>query len=298
MRKNNELITVVVPTFKRDFKLKQALDSLATQTYENLEIIVVDDNADFPEYRKEVQKTVSNYKNIVLVQNAKNLGGALSRNIGVKKASANLIAFLDDDDEYQPDKLQKQYELYIKHKNDNLGLIFCNNKKVDFNKNLIFQHMVEIIATTSTWLIPKKVIEDLNYFEKLPSEQDTTFILKLLCAKYNVFCVPENLVIRHFHNSEDGISGVKLSNIEGTELLREKCRANYDKLDNKKQMKRVEYAFSKKLLPKYIYNHRKVDARREMKNMLMSKPLCMDTMKGLVRYLFPKKFVYEWYSKK
>jgi glycosyltransferase involved in cell wall biosynthesis len=294
----SEKITIIIPTFKRDDKFERALKSVVNQTYNNVEIIVVDDNADFPEYRKKIEDIISRYENVILIQNRNNLGGALSRNAGVKKASSNLIAFLDDDDEYAPDKVQKQYELYKKYKDKNLGLVFCNNRKINFNENIIFQHMKDIIATTSTWLIPKKVIEDLNYFEKLPSEQDTTFILKLLCAGYNVFCVPEDLVVRHFHNSEDGISGVKPSNIEGTELLREKCRLNYDKLDSKRQIRRVEYAFSKKLLPKYIYNHKKDDAKREMKNMLASRPFCMDTVKGLVRYLFPKKFVYEWYSKR
>ncbi len=290
----NELITVVIPTYKRSNKLRSALDSVQRQTYKKIEVIVVDDNADFPSCRKQVEEIVSNYNNVRLIKNRKNLGGALSRNVGVKNASGDIIAFLDDDDEYTPERIEKQYEVYQKHKNDNLGLIFCNNQSYDPKANVVYQHMLKILGTTSTWLIPKKVIEKLGFFEKSPSEQDTIFLLKLLCAGYNVFNVRENLVIRHFHISNDGISGVKPQNIDGTELLRNYCRKNYDKLDNSSQIKHVEYNFSAKLLPKYIYNHRKSEARIEIKNMVTTKPFSIKTIKGLLRYFFPTIFVYKW----
>lgn len=289
-----ELISIVIPTYKRRDELERALKSIASQTYSNLETIVVDDNAGNLDYRASVEKIVSRFSGVKLVKNRTNLGGALSRNAGVKKAQGELIAFLDDDDEYTPDRIKKQYELYLEHKKSNPGLIFCNNATFDPSVNAIYQHMCKIIATTSTWLIPKKVIEDLGYFEQSPSEQDTIFVLKLLCDGYKVFGIPDELVVRHGHTSSQGITGVGERNIIGTEKLRQKCRANYDKLDDVWQIKDVEYYLSAKLLPKYIFNRRKKDARREIKNLVATKPFSVTTLKGVLRYCFPRIFVFNW----
>ena len=109
---NEELISVIIPTYKRIDTLERALDSVFNQTYTNIELIVVDDNAKFPETREKVEKIIEKYNGkIKLIKNKDNLGGGLSRNEGIKVASGKYIAFLDDDDEYYPEKLEKQYSL-------------------------------------------------------------------------------------------------------------------------------------------------------------------------------------------
>ena len=110
----SEKVTIIIPTYKRSDKIERALKSAATQTYQNIEIIVVDDNANFPDERKQTAKIVKKFQNTRLIQNQTNLGGALSRNEGIKHASGSFIVFLDDDDEFLPEKVEKQLDFMLK----------------------------------------------------------------------------------------------------------------------------------------------------------------------------------------
>ena len=130
--KKEELVSSIIPTYKRTDTLKRAIDSVLNQTYSNIEIIVVDDNVNFPEVRKKVVEIIESYNknNISLVKNIRNLGGGLSRNEGIKIAKGEYIGFLDDDDEFFNTKIEKQYNL-IKEKEKEgrkVGLIYCYTK--------------------------------------------------------------------------------------------------------------------------------------------------------------------------
>lgn len=283
MSKKQPLISVVIPTYKRSGKLERAILSVEKQTYKNVEIIVVDDNAEFQDCRKTVEEIVKNHPKVRLIQNNKNLGGALSRNNGVKKSNGDFIAFLDDDDEYRKDKLEKQLKQYIKRNDSNIGLIFCNNDWVDFNKNIFYQHMCKILATTSNWFIPKKVIEGVGYFENTPNEQDTIMLLKILGNGYSVDCVREDLVVRTRHDSESGISGIKPKNAVGINNLRNWCRKYYSELDNKQQIRKVEQLLSCKLVANYVYNNKISKAWMELFNMIRNKPFDSLTAKSFIK---------------
>ena len=287
-----ELITVIITTYKRSNVIERAIKSVLNQTYKNIEIIVVDDNANIPEEREKTAEVIKNYPNIIYVQNSKNLGGALSRNEGIYRAKGNYIAFLDDDDEYEREKIEKQYKLYNEHKGEKVGLIFCNEKSIDYNESLIYQQMIECIAPTSFWFVPKKVLEEINYFEDTPCKQDSIVLLKIIASGYTVYKVPENLVIFNEHDSGNGISGTKKSNVIGMNNYREWCRKYYGKI-TKKQVKNVEYNFSKQLLTLYIFNNMKKEAKKELNNMIKLKPFNKKTILGILKYLFPKQYLNE-----
>lgn len=285
-----ELVTVIITTYKRSDIIERAIKSVLNQTYKNIEIIVVDDNANFPEERKKTAEIVKKYPNIIYIPNSKNLGGALARNEGIYKAKGEYIAFLDDDDEYREDKIEKQYKLFKEHENEKVGLIFSNEKSIDYNESLIYQQMIECIAPTSFWFVPKKVLEEINYFEDTPCKQDSIVLLKIITKGYTAYKVPENLVIFNKHDSDNGISGTKKSNIVGMNNYREWCRKYYNQI-TKEQSKNVEYNFSKQLLTLYIFNNMKIEARQELKNMLKLKPFNKKTIIGIIKYLFPKQYL-------
>ncbi len=289
----NDLITIIITTYKRSNLIENAIKSIINQTYKNIEIIVVDDNADNVDERRKTESIVKKYNNIIYIKNKKNLGGALARNEGIKRAKGKFIAFLDDDDEYTNDKIEKQYKLYKQHEKENIGLVFCNEKSVDYNQNLIYQQMLGCIAPTSFWLVPKKVFEEINYFEDSPSKQDSIVVLKILLQGYNVIKVPEKLVIFNSHNSESGISGTKLSNIRGILVYRDWCRNNYDRLDSKKQIDDVECNFSKQLISLYLINNMKKKAYIEYKNILIRKPFSKISYLSFLKLLFTKIY-FKW----
>ena len=101
-----DLVSVIVPTYKRDSSLVRALESLENQTYKNIEVVVVNDCVEetWKEYvENTIQKFIDNgILKIVFIQNQVNLGSAKTRNVGIENASGKYITFLDDDDVYLP----------------------------------------------------------------------------------------------------------------------------------------------------------------------------------------------------
>ena len=113
--KNNSLVSIIIPTYKRPLMLDRAIESALSQTYYNLEIIVVDDNDENSNFRRETELCMAKYKKkkkVRYIKHRKNLGGSLARNTGIKQSNGKYITFLDDDDEYSPDKVEKQIKKF------------------------------------------------------------------------------------------------------------------------------------------------------------------------------------------
>lgn len=102
-----ELVSIIMPTFKCGKFLKESIASAQAQTYQNWELIVVDDCSEdgTVEIVQELQKQDDRIR---LLQNAVNSGAAVSRNAALRQAKGRWIAFLDSDDLWMPDKLEKQ----------------------------------------------------------------------------------------------------------------------------------------------------------------------------------------------
>ncbi len=115
---NMPVVSVVVATYKRDLDLKNALESLALQSFSDFEIVLVDDNGN-AEWNKKVSSIVAEFKEnypsveIQYIVNSPNRGSAKTRNIGIEASKAEFITFLDDDDVYLPEKLSRQVEFMI-----------------------------------------------------------------------------------------------------------------------------------------------------------------------------------------
>lgn len=276
----NELISVVISTYKREKELERAIKSVLEQTYKNIEIIVVDDNGLNSEFQIKVNNILNkykNYKNIKYIINEKNMGGSLSRNIGIENSKGTYIAFLDDDDEYYPLKLEKQFNLFKKSNNKKLALVYCYTDSYDENNVKLYEYkynyvgnclvdaMCGCIAATSQWLCKKEYLLDVERFTDVPSKQDSTVILKLLDKGYEVDRVKEVLVKYNEHSNERISSGGP-KNIKGEELLRILCRSLYYKINSNEVLK-VEEAFSYRLSKLYLKNKCKNEFIAEMKTL-------------------------------
>lgn len=257
-----DLVSVVITTYGRTDTLHRAIKSVLSQTYPNIEIIVVDDNKD-EQIRKEVIKTASSIDDsrVKLVMNAVNMGGALARNEGIKAAKGKYIAFLDDDDEYLPLRVEKQVEVFEKDKTQKLALVYCycvqkKNGSIikkyhyDYVGNCIYPAMLDCVAATSQWMCKKDALENVGMFTDTPCKQDSFLMLKLLVNGYTIDRVPEYLSV---YNTDSNIrisTGSHEKRIVGEEKLRELCRANYDMIENK-QRNVVEYSFACRLIEHY-----------------------------------------------
>ena len=105
------LVTAVITTHKRTPELvERALKSILAQTYENIEVFVIDDSPEEYELRSAVKNMIESYaeKNVTYIAHDKCMGACAARNTGLEAAKGEFIGFLDDDDEWLPTKLEKQ----------------------------------------------------------------------------------------------------------------------------------------------------------------------------------------------
>ena len=291
-----DLVTVIIPTYKRSDKIERAIKSAINQTYKNIEIIVIDDNANFPEEREKTKKIVSKYEKIKFIENEENLGGALTRNVGIDNAKGKYIAFLDDDDEFISNKIEKQMELMKQKEKDGIkvGMIYCyknligtNGKtafigKINFEGKCLYEHMQQCIETTSTWLCPKAILIEVGKFENVKAHQDNILLMKILASGYEIYRVPEILLNFYMHDG-NGITKKNKNYIEYTKTLIE-YKKKYYKLLNKKQIKEIEYVNSCMLLNLYRQNNMKKEYRQELNKAIKAKKLKKYTLK-LIYYL-------------
>ena len=287
MMNQDILVSVVIPTYSRNTTLCSAIDSVINQTYKNLDIIVVDDNPADSEWRQSTEELMEKYKadhRVRYLKNKKNLGGSGARNEGIKASKGEYIAFLDDDDEYLPEKIEKQLECALTSEMSKLALVFCDvlmtyddgsymcDKESHYRGCCLYEAIRDnCLAATSQWLAVKSALVDVGMFTKVPCKQDSTLILKLLGAGYEVDYVPETLLKYSFYNIPR-ISSVGTKNIKGELLYREKCRKYYNRFD-RSQIQEIEFSFNERLYKLYKANGMKKEEAEYFRRIIRRHPL-------------------------
>lgn len=210
-----KLVTVIIPTYSRPKFLPRAIESVLSQTYPEIEIIVVDDNGEGTENQKYTEELIRNYidnKQVVYLKHDKNKNGSAARNTGFKYSHGDYIAFLDDDDQFLPTKIEKQVEK-LEHSSANVGACYCNwawyneNKLKKSNKELGEGNLLEsmllmknIICGGSSLLIRSSVYIEMNGFdESFRRHQDWEFLIRFF-RKYEIALVDEILLYIHIES--------------------------------------------------------------------------------------------------
>ncbi|GAB1800835.1 glycosyltransferase family 2 protein [Priestia megaterium] len=259
-----ELVSVVIPTYARNNMLRRAIDSVLLQTYSNIEILVIDDNGNLSDYQKKTEEIMSHYKNndkIIYIKNPKNLGGSGARNVGIKHAKGNFIAFLDDDDEYLPENIQEKLSVFKKSKNSKLALVYGYTETIiddgrriiienNFSGNCIYEQLVHnCIAATSQWMCRKDILLEVGMFQSVPCKQDSILMLNILKAGYEIEYVPK--ILTRYYEYEGPRISTKGKTILGEINYRNLGRKVYDEF-SAKQVREIEYSFASRLMILYI----------------------------------------------
>ena len=234
--KKNPTVSVVIPTYNRAPLIGRSIKSVLNQTYQDFEIIIVDDAS--TDDTKEVV-TAFNDERIRYIRHDKNKGEAAARNTGIKAARAELIASQDSDDEWLPEKLAKQIQL-LKNTSPKVGVAYTgfwkiennektyipfswvNQKEGDIHKELLKGNFIGSPAT----LIKKECFKKAGMFdEKLFHLVDWEMWLRI-SKHYHFKCVDEPLVVAHYDS--DNVSDNPDSLIDALELVLEKNRDEFE----------------------------------------------------------------------
>ena len=186
----DKLVSIIIPTYNRKKTIKKAIESCLNQTYENIEVIVVDDGSS--DGTESVLKKIKDtrFKYFVLKQNK---GACYARNYGIKKAKGEYISFNDSDDFYRPDKIEKQMNNLNKSKSD---MDYCKIRihdddffidrptKEEENSikeiGILKQILKENCVSNQSILVKRDILLDTLYDETLPRFQDYDLLIRLM----------------------------------------------------------------------------------------------------------------------
>lgn len=253
-------ITAVITTYKRNSSLvERAIKSVVSQTYNNIELLVVDDNSDNNDsygIKKIVQKYAD--QGVKYLTYPGNRGANYARNYGLAHADGEFIAYLDDDDEWLPEKLEKQIAVFT---DKDVALVYCRSKAVNdmtgkekdgdyciHRGNVYPQLMLKnFIGSASFALLRTSCVRNVGGFdEELLASQDADLWIRL-SEKYKIDYVDEILCIYHIHNGER-ITENPYKRIQGIERINEKNK-EYLKKDRE-----TRWIRNMKLTPYYAMN--------------------------------------------
>ena len=185
------VISVVIPVYNKEKFIENTIYSVLNQTLSDFELIIVDDSS--------TDKSLSIIDSIkdkrIKTYSIKNSGVSKSRNYGVEKSTSNLIAFLDADDLWKNNHLEKLYKLYLENPNCGMyamsyikNINFKSYKKSYFGlsnfsgilENFFNSSSVDCIASSSSVMIPLNVFKKINGFnENLKKREDTALWIKI-----------------------------------------------------------------------------------------------------------------------
>jgi glycosyltransferase involved in cell wall biosynthesis len=208
-------VSVILPTHNRRHVLQRAVQSVLDQTYKDYEIIVVNDGStdDTANYLSTLDS-----KTVRSIHSDRNIGGSHARNQGIDHSNGDYIAFLDDDDAWEPNKLEEQVSLLS---TSGAGLcrtgfnLFSRNgtfikyvykvpKSDDLYKSIIADNF---LGGTSSVLVKRTLVKAINGFDpELPALQDWDFFIRLLKQDTTIAGIDKPLVRYYFMDDARNVS--------------------------------------------------------------------------------------------
>lgn len=173
-------ISVIIPTYNRARFIERAVQSVLNQTYQDFELIVVDD-ASTDDTEERVGHLLRNGMRFKYVRHDINRGASAARNNGIKTSTGEYIAFLDSDDEWLPEKLEKQMQVFEESQDDKLGVVYSgvayikeeDNQKIDEQqpkkRGYIFEDFLRrccVGGGPGVFLVKKEVFDTCGLFDE------------------------------------------------------------------------------------------------------------------------------------
>ena len=210
------LVTAVITTHKRaPLVVERALKSILFQTHKDIEVFVVDDSPADYELRQDVKTMVESYsdKGVTYIAHEQCKGACAARNTGLAVANGEFIGYLDDDDEWLPNKIEEQLKGFD---SDDVALVYCGTRILyestgtvternpSYVRGRVYDDLMRdnFIGSTSFPLIRTLALRAIGGFDiEMQSSQDYDVWLRL-SKEFSVSYVSIPLVLYHFHEGE------------------------------------------------------------------------------------------------
>lgn len=201
-----KLVSIIIPTYKRATMLHRAIASVLEQSYHNIEVLVVSDNEPNDEFTAKARETVESFNDsrIKLITQEKHINGAVARNVGIKASKGEYITFLDDDDFFDKDKIEKQVAL-LSSLDETWGGVCCRYKVYKkgklvevmplFKSGYVYKEVIMRLIKTQTncLLLRRNALFKAGLFdEKLLRHQDVQLLARF-AYNYKLMCQDEFL---------------------------------------------------------------------------------------------------------
>jgi len=264
--KNDLTISVIIPTYNRAHLVGRTIQSVLNQTYKNFEIIIVDDGSS-----DNTEQAVKSFgdKRIEYLQFEENSGSsAAPRNTAIKIAKGKYIAFLDSDDEWLPEKLERQIELFEKSNNFKLGFVGCDvlildiqgNRKYEYKtpkyKNVLRRLLMNnFIWSSSSVMVKKNIFREVGLFDENLAAVDWDMWIRI-SKKYDFDFVREPLVKYYIHKGNISSTIGLQKKEKDIKYIFEKYKKYY-KADFKLYSTKLRYDGTRYILAKQLEKGRK-----------------------------------------
>jgi glycosyltransferase involved in cell wall biosynthesis len=292
-------VSVILPTYRRPAFLERAIASVERQSLQAWDLIIVDDNHAESRERRDTEAVVARFASdgrIRYVQHARNLGGGAARNTGIRTATTPFVAFLDDDDEWHPTKLERQLARILASPS-NVGLVYCRVRKIetatgresmtrtDGRSHSVRQLLMSnTIGSTSCILCRVDALHAVGLFdETLPSRQDIDLYVRL--AERYAFAFVDEPLVTFYRHDEASISTNIEASIRAHQLFLAKHR---DRIEADPEVLRVRLQELGRLL---VWAKRYPEARSVFLRAWRLRPTSIGVTIGLAMTFAPARMI-------
>ena len=224
----NPTVSVIIPTYNRANLIGGAIESVLNQTYQDFEIIVIDDGS--TDNTEGIVKSFNNFK-IRYISHGDNRGVSAARNTGIKTCQGEYIAFLDSDDEWLPEKLDQQIKVF-QNASSEVGAVYSEVIYMDENgKNInkkyynpqkegyIYEDLlVRNYVSTSALLIKKECFDRAGLFDvSLNFHEDWDMWIRI--AKFYRFIFTKVPLARYRQHTKQITKDLELKNIAEQRII-------------------------------------------------------------------------------
>jgi glycosyltransferase involved in cell wall biosynthesis len=210
MLNETPLVSVIIPNYNYAQYLSYTVESVLAQTYQNIEIIVVDDGS-----KDNSLEVLGRYKDRIIVIPQSNAGVAAARNTGIERSRGDYLAFLDADDIWKEDKIARQIDIFL---NDpSIGMVHVGVEEIDSGgtvlarrfdgmkgwvaKDLLLLNKPVILGGGSGFMVSKRACGDVGGFDpRLSTSADWEFCYRI-SNKYQVGFIENPLILYRIHDS-------------------------------------------------------------------------------------------------